>query len=88
MHPPDTTQASRAFLGPDGLRAIRAVLPPGTRVYAVGGAGPDTFAAWRAASADGFGIGTALYAPGLPVAEMAARARTIVAAFDAAWGAP
>lgn len=73
------------LLGPAGLKAIRAVLPPGTRVYAVGGAGPETFAAWRAASADGFGLGTALYTPGLTPAEVGARARTIVAAFDAAW---
>jgi 2-dehydro-3-deoxyphosphogalactonate aldolase len=74
-----------SLLGPAGLKAVRAVLPPGTRVYAVGGAGPETFAAWRAASADGFGIGTALYTPGLTPAEVGARARGIVAAFDAAW---
>lgn len=76
-----------SLLGPDGLRAIRAVLPKGTRVYAVGGAGPDGFAAWLAAGADGFGIGGALYAPGLPVEEVRARAQRIVAAYDAARGA-
>lgn len=75
-----------SLLGPEGLRAIRAVLPRGTRVYAVGGAGPDDFAAWLKAGADGFGIGTALYTPGLAVAEVAARAQRIVAAFDAARG--
>ena len=76
------------LLGPAGLKAIRAVLPPGTRVYAVGGAGPDTFAAWRAASADGFGLGPALYTPGLSPAEVGARASEIVAAFDEAWRTP
>ena len=75
-----------SLIGPDGLKAIRAVLPRGTRVYAVGGAGPDNFARWIAAGADGFGIGTALYSPGLPASEIAARARTIVAAHDRAAG--
>ena len=73
-----------SLIGPEGLIAIRAVLPPGTRVYAVGGAGPESFAAWIRASADGFGIGSALYKPGLPAAEIAARARAIVTAYDEA----
>lgn len=71
--------------GPAGLQALRAVLPSGTRVYAVGGAGPDTFARWRAASADGFGIGTGIYTPGMHLPEIAARAKTIVAAYDEAF---
>lgn len=76
-----------SLLGPYGLRAIRAVLPVGTQVYAVGGAGPENFADWLAASADGFGLGSALYKPGMGVADIAARARDIVAAYDAAVGA-
>lgn len=75
-----------SLLGPDGLKAIRAVLPKGTPVYAVGGASADNFATWIAASADGFGIGTALYAPGLSVEEVRERAQVIVAAYDAAKG--
>ncbi|MBV1702274.1 MAG: 2-dehydro-3-deoxy-6-phosphogalactonate aldolase [Hyphomicrobiales bacterium] len=74
------------LLGTEGLKAIRAVLPPATQIYAVGGAGPDNFAAWIAAGANGFGIGTALYKPARTVAETKARAQDIVAAFDAAMG--
>jgi 2-dehydro-3-deoxyphosphogalactonate aldolase len=75
-----------SLLGPEGLKAIRAVLPKGTCVYAVGGAGPENFAAWLRAGVDGFGIGTALYTPGLSAADVAARAERIVAAYDAAAG--
>ncbi len=70
--------------GPAGLAAIRAVLPAGTQVYAVGGAGPENFDKWLSASADGFGIGSALYKPGMSADEIRDRARQIVAAYDEA----
>ncbi|MDG1519694.1 MAG: 2-dehydro-3-deoxy-6-phosphogalactonate aldolase [Yoonia sp.] len=73
-----------SLLGPDGIKAIRAVLPTGTKVYAVGGAGADNFKQWMNATADGFGIGSALYEPGLSVADVKARAVDMVAAYKAA----
>jgi len=75
-----------AQIGPDGLKALRAVLPPGTPVYAVGGVGPADFAPWLAAGASGFGLGTALYAPGMAAAEVGRRAGAAVAAWDMATG--
>ncbi|KMW56306.1 2-dehydro-3-deoxyphosphogalactonate aldolase [Candidatus Rhodobacter oscarellae] len=75
-----------SMMGTGGLKAIRAVLPPGAQVYAVGGVGPEDFADWIAASADGFGLGSSLYKPGMSAAEIGARARDTVAAYDEAIG--
>lgn len=71
-----------SLIGPDGLKAIKAVLPEGTQTYAVGGAGPANFADWFAAGVDGFGIGSALYKPGATVDDIMARVKDIVAAYD------
>lgn len=75
-----------SLLGPDGIKAIRAVLPRGTLVYAVGGAGADNFGDWIAATADGFGIGSALYQPGFTVSEVSTRAKHLVTAYKDALG--
>lgn len=69
-------------LGIKGLAALRAVLPPETEVYAVGGAGPDNFAQWRQAGANGFGIGTAIYNPGDNIETVAKHAADLVTAYD------
>ncbi len=73
-----------SLLGPGGIQAIRAVLPAGTLVYAVGGAGPENFDTWLKASADGFGIGSALYKPGYAAQDVKAKAAHIVAAYHKA----
>ncbi|MGR3678696.1 MAG: 2-dehydro-3-deoxy-6-phosphogalactonate aldolase [Paracoccaceae bacterium] len=74
--------------GPKGLAALRAVLPPTTQVFAVGGAGPQNFGEWVNAGADGFGIGSALYKPGMSVSDVTARAQQIVKAFDEVFHEP
>jgi 2-dehydro-3-deoxyphosphogalactonate aldolase len=70
-------------VSPAGLKAWRAVLPNDLPVLPVGGITPDTMARWTAAGAQGFGIGSALYAPGTNAAEVARRAH----AFAQAWSA-
>lgn len=74
------------LVGPAGLKAMSAVLPPEVPTYAVGGAGPENFAEWAAAGATGFGIGSAIYKAGFSVAEVRAKADVIVAAYDEAVG--
>lgn len=73
-----------SIMGPEGIKALRAVLPPTLPVYAVGGAGADNLGQWLRAGASGFGIGTALYRPGDTAETVAAQARALVAAFDSA----
>ncbi|MDO5528195.1 MAG: 2-dehydro-3-deoxy-6-phosphogalactonate aldolase [Paracoccus sp. (in: a-proteobacteria)] len=70
------------LLGLGGLKALRAVLPQSAQLYAVGGVNGPDFAAWRAAGAAGFGIGSALYRPGDGAEEVARRAAALVAALD------
>jgi 2-dehydro-3-deoxyphosphogalactonate aldolase len=69
-------------LGPKGIKAMKAVLPPRLPLYAVGGANPDNFAEFFAAGCAGFGLGTYIYKPGMHLPEIAERARTAVAAYD------
>jgi 2-dehydro-3-deoxyphosphogalactonate aldolase len=65
---------------PSVLRAIRAVLPPGTAVLPVGGIDGSNMAGWRAAGAAGFGIGSAIYKPGDTAEIVAEKARRLIAA--------
>ncbi|HZU62927.1 MAG TPA: 2-dehydro-3-deoxy-6-phosphogalactonate aldolase [Novosphingobium sp.] len=69
---------------PAYLKAQRAVLPKGLPVLAVGGVTPDNLGAWMAAGANGAGLGSALYAPGLSAGEVGARAAAFVAALGKA----
>ena len=69
-------------LGPRGIRAMKAVLPPDLPLYAVGGANPDNFGEYFAAGCVGFGLGTYLYKPGMDINETAARAQAAVSAYD------
>lgn len=74
-----------SVLGPAGIAAIRAVLPSGTLVAAVGGVSENDFTAYRNAGASIFGLGSSLFKPGMTPQEVSLRSRAIVAAWDAAF---
>ncbi|MDB5696013.1 MAG: aldolase [Sphingomonas bacterium] len=65
---------------PAMLKAMRAVLPAGTRIVPVGGITPEAMKPWRTVGAAGFGVGSALYSPGLTATEVGTRAASFVAA--------
>jgi 2-dehydro-3-deoxyphosphogalactonate aldolase len=73
-----------AQLGTGYVKALRAVLPPGLLLLAVGGVKPDNLADFLGAGCFGAGLGSDLYRPGQPAPETAARAREFVAACRAA----
>ena len=65
---------------PAYLKAQRAVLPKTTKMLAVGGITPENMADWRAAGADGFGLGSNLYRPGKSADAVAQEARRYLSA--------
>lgn len=72
--------------GPQGLKAMRAVLPKTMPVFPVGGIDPDTMGPYLKAGAAGFGIGSSLYAPGRSVEDVRARGEALIRGYEAARG--
>ncbi|WP_273862445.1 2-dehydro-3-deoxy-6-phosphogalactonate aldolase [Pseudomonas sp. LA5] len=70
-------------LGPAVVKAWRAVFPKALALLPVGGITPDNMGPYVAAGANGFGLGSALYKPGLSAAQVSANAQ----AFAAGWRA-
>ena len=66
---------------PAALKAMRAVLPTDLCLLPVGGITPERMADYRAAGASGFGLGSALYAPGMAAPQVAERAQAFVQAW-------
>lgn len=66
---------------PAVVKALRAVLPPATRVLPVGGISLANMQAYLMAGASGFGIGSALYKPGMTAAQVASVAADFAAGY-------
>lgn len=73
-----------ALHGPDGVKAIKAVLPKTMPVLAVGGVSVPTIGDWLAAGTGGFGIGSNVYKEGWTAKQVAKEAKAFVAAYDKA----
>jgi 2-dehydro-3-deoxyphosphogalactonate aldolase len=68
-------------LGPLHLKALRAVLPAGTKIFAVGGIGSHNIRDWVNVGAAGFGLGRELYQPGMPLKQIIENARVIIKSY-------
>ena len=71
------------MISPATVKALRAVLPKSAALMPVGGITPDNMAAYRTAGASGFGLGSALYAPGRSAAQVQEMAQAFVRAWQA-----
>ena len=74
--------------GPAIVKAWRAVLPKGMPLVPVGGITPESMAAYVAAGAAGFGLGSALYKPGMAPTDVRRAAEAFIAAWRKAHTSP
>jgi 2-dehydro-3-deoxyphosphogalactonate aldolase len=75
-------------LPPAIVKAWRAVLPKGMPLVPVGGITPDSMAAYVAAGAAGFGLGSAIYKPGMTPSDTRRAAEAFIAAWRKAPSSP
>jgi 2-dehydro-3-deoxyphosphogalactonate aldolase len=68
---------------PSVLKSMGAVLPKGCGLLPVGGITPESMKAYLEAGATGFGLGSALYKPGMSLEQVATTAHRFVAAWRA-----
>ncbi len=66
------------MITPSAVRALRAVLSADTRLLPVGGITPHNMGSYLTAGANGFGIGSALYQPGMTAAQVLTKAMALV----------
>lgn len=70
------------MIPPAAVKALRAVLGTSTLLLPVGGIAPDNVAAYRSAGANGFGIGSALYRPGMEAPAVRENAMNFIASYE------
>lgn len=75
-----------SVLGPSGISAIRAVLPPELEIAAVGGVSETNFADYARIGVRSFGLGSSLYKVGMDAAEVGKRAVATIKAYDEVYG--
>jgi 2-dehydro-3-deoxyphosphogalactonate aldolase len=68
-------------LGPIVVKAWRAVIPASVMLVPVGGITPDSLKEFTAAGASAFGLGSALYKPGMTVEQVRKNADAFVGAW-------
>jgi 2-dehydro-3-deoxyphosphogalactonate aldolase len=73
-----------SVLGPSGINAIRAVLPKELVIAAVGGVSDANFGEYINGGITAFGLGSSLYKPGMTAAEVVAKGRITIEAYDRA----
>ena len=69
------------MISPVAVRAMRAVLPPGFPLFAVGGINAEKMPDYMRHGINGFGIGSTLYKRGKSPAEIRRDADTLVSAY-------
>jgi 2-dehydro-3-deoxyphosphogalactonate aldolase len=67
------------MISPAAVKAMRAVLPVDALLLPVGGIGPGNVAAYFSVGANGFGIGSSLYAPGKSASAVHSIATDLIA---------
>jgi 2-dehydro-3-deoxyphosphogalactonate aldolase len=72
-------------LPPAAVKALKTILPPGVPLLPVGGITPATILPYHAAGADGFGLGSALYRPGLSLEVLRSQADAFIQAAQRLW---
>lgn len=70
------------MITPKVLKAISVVLPKGTCMIPFGGITPETMKPYIEVGASAFGLGSALYKPGMTAAELADRGNAFIAAWQ------